>query len=93
MPSGAVSRREVTLKTNTNSFSLDSERTGARNLARSRSKVLRSYIKKDGIKRGDMSSDSRYVPFEPSVDEKPKSPADINALRNSGGLDQRHRQL
>ena len=56
-------------------------------MARQKSKVLRSYIQVNGIKKVDNSDDSKvYDTFEPSLlNEKPISPSDFDAVRNSGG--------
>jgi hypothetical protein len=77
-PKGATSRNKISslLELPNNGLSLDSSRTGSRNLARNKSRVLRSFVNTKGIKKTDVSADTeKYLPFEPSIDEKLISPA------------------
>ena len=87
-PSKGISRKRISLIDSANqSFSQDSSRTVSRKMARQKSKVLRSYINTNGIKKQDGSVDSKvYQTFEPSfMYEKPISPSHFDAVRNSGG--------
>jgi hypothetical protein len=56
-PRGAISRKEISLidKNSGSHVSRDSSLTGARNLARKKSKMLRSFIQNKGIKKGENS--------------------------------------
>ena len=56
-------------------------------MARQKSKVIRSYIQANGIKKAENLDDSNnYQTFEPSLmNEKPISPSHFDTVRNSGG--------
>jgi hypothetical protein len=83
---GAISRKRITLADNNNSLSNSREscKTMSRNLTRQKSKLLRSFISTKGIKKDDDSKN--YQPFEPSLCEKPISPSQFEACRNSGAI-------